>query len=687
MFKKMKLRTRLLVTVCSVALISFAATIGYITVQGKKQSESQAMETAREMAARYGNQVQVSIEVAMDAARTLAHVFEGIKVNNDAPDRQMFNDILRRVLKQNPDFIGVWSCWESDALDGRDADFAGTDGHDDSGRFIPYWNRGAGNIVVEPLVSYTVPGDGDYYLLPIKTGREVIVDPYSYVVGGKEMLITTVSVPIIVGQRTVGVAGVDIALDFLGEMISGITPYETGYGFLVSNSGLVVAHPKGELNGKNLKEYGAGDKLMSAVAGGREHTEYKKSVKTGTTALMRFVPISIGKASTPWSFAIVAPMDKVRAGAREVARASILIGVVSMVLFVVIVFFLANSIVAPISAIVAGLKDIAQGEGDLTMRLESDRMDEIGELAKWFNVFVEKLQAVISGIAGDAGELNTSSSALLSIADSVSRGAGDMSAKSNAVSAAAEEMSCNITSVASAAEESSTNIGIVSAAAEEMTATINEISKNTEQTRATSNRTVSRTQEASEKIGMLSTAAREIGKVVETITEISEQTNLLALNATIEAARAGEAGKGFAVVAGEIKTLAQQTAEATLEIKGGVSNIQDSTHDTIEEIQKITEAITDVNGMIDNVAAAVEEQSVTTREISENVGQAARGIQEVTEKVAESAEVAGQIAEDISDVSRSSEEMADTSGRIKNSADDLSGLAGTLTTTVKQFKV
>ena len=356
-------------------------------------------------------------------------------------------------------------------------------------------------------------------------------------------------------------------------------------------------------------------------------------------------------------------------------------------LIVSIVLCLQFIVSKPLNRTVAMIEDIAKGEGDLTKRLEVMSNDEVGSLAKWFNVFVEKLQGIIVDIAGNSQKLNGSSDDLLKISDEMSKGSDMMFEKSNTVAAAAEEMSSNMSSVASASEESSTNINMVSAAAEEMTSTINEIARNTEKTRITSNETVSRAKTASENIGKLSNSAQEIGKVVETINDISEQTNLLALNATIEAARAGEAGKGFAVVASEIKSLAQQTADATLEIKAKIESIQDSTQETVSEVEEITTAISSVNEMIDTVAAAVEEQSATTKEIATNVTQAAQGIQEVTENVTQSSDVAGEIAKDIADVNQSSNEMSNNSTQVNDSAKELNSLSDELKRTVNQFKV
>ena len=369
-------------------------------------------------------------------------------------------------------------------------------------------------------------------------------------------------------------------------------------------------------------------------------------------------------------------------------RIIIMTGIVCGLLLVGSVAFLSvKLLIKPVEEVARRLEDIAQGDGDLRKRLQVKSMDEVGCLAKWFNVFVDKLQVIIAAVARNTETVLSSARDLAAISERMRSGAVDMSGQSNTVSTAAEEMSSSIVSVAAASEQAATNMSMVASSAEEMSASIGEVARNSEKARSTSDQAVNQVNQTSAKIDALGVAAAAIGKVTEIITDISEQTNLLALNATIEAARAGEAGKGFAVVANEIKELAKQTADATLDIKNKVNDIQLSTGETVDEIGRIQRVIEEVNTTVATIAAAVEEQSVTTREIAENVGQASSGIQSVNESISQSSTVAGEIAHDISSVNAGAESMAEASQQVNDGAMELSRLADELQKLIGEFRI
>ncbi len=365
----------------------------------------------------------------------------------------------------------------------------------------------------------------------------------------------------------------------------------------------------------------------------------------------------------------------------------LVIVIVGLLVFIGFSMIMVSMITKPLHQVVAGLKDIAEGEGDLTHRLTIKSKDELGELAKWFNIFIEKVQLLIREMAQHAGKVQSSSQGLLTTSESLSAGADRTSLKASTVASAGEEMSVNMASVATSMAEATSNVNMVASAVEEMTATINEIAENTEKARSITSQAVTETESATNQINNLGAAALDIGKVIETITEISEQVNLLALNATIEAARAGESGKGFAVVANEIKELAKQTASATNEIKKRVQGIQDSTKGTVAEIVKISQVVEQVNQIVGTIATAVEEQSATTREMSESVTQVSFGIGEVNDKVSQSSKVSSDIASEITKVMVAAQEMSNGSRQVDSSSHGLSELADELYRMVGRFKV
>jgi len=367
---------------------------------------------------------------------------------------------------------------------------------------------------------------------------------------------------------------------------------------------------------------------------------------------------------------------------------SLIIGTVIMLSIILIAtWYLVFSITRPIIKVSAMMKDISEGEGDLTSRLEVSGKDEIAELAGYFNQFVIKLQDMFKEVVNGISTMSSATTELASVSEQMASSAETISGESESVAAAAEEMSVNMSSVSAASEEVTTNMGLVATSSEDMAGTISGVAKSTEHAASVTEKAVTVAGSASEKIKELGTAAQEIGKVTEAIAEISEQTNLLALNATIEAARAGEAGKGFAVVANEIKELAKQTADATLEIKNKIEGVQTSTADSVTQIEQVTGVINEINLTVETITKTVEEQAAATSEISNNVNQGAQGLDEVNENVAQSATVSTDIAQSIVGINQGSSDLLESVNQVRNSTAELSELSERLHSMVSGFKL
>ena len=501
-----------------------------------------------------------------------------------------------------------------------------------------------------------------------------------------------VASPIFRGNQKLGVLMFQFPLDRLNTVMKTRAGMgKTGETYLVGSDGL-------------MRSDSFRDPDHHSVVASFRHPEKGKADTDATRAafegkseekiILNYKGNPVLSAYTPLKFeglnwALLAEIDEAEAFApvRDLKWDASVVAVIGIAAIVIVALFITRLIVKPIQGVVASLTDLSQGEGDLTTRLPVNSRDEIGQLSAGFNAFMEKLHTMIRDIAKGVQTLSASSTELSAIAQQVSSAAEQASAKSETVAASAEEMSSNMGSVTAAMEQSSTNTNMVASAAEEMTATINEIAQNAEKARTITDQAVNQTKDAGEQMSELGRAAQAIGKVTETITEISEQTNLLALNATIEAARAGEAGKGFAVVANEIKELAKQTAEATLDIKKQIDGIQTSTGSTVDSIEQIRHVMDNVNEVVSTIATAVEEQSVSTQEIANNITQVSSGIAEVNENVAQSSKVSGEITESIAEVNQASSEMANSSSQVRLSAEELSQLAEQLNGMVGRFKV
>ena len=436
-------------------------------------------------------------------------------------------------------------------------------------------------------------------------------------------------------------------LEVLSEQVTGgVRIGNTGYPFMLTKQGMTMAHPNKEfILELDAAKLDGMETIIGKMTG--QQTGVLTYLFKGRDKIAGFAPV----ASTGWSIAVSQDVDEFLAPVRLLRNMVLVIALVFLGVTVCGVLWFVRGIMGQLGHEPAEIANVANSiaRADLTIEFEERELTGVyGDMKE----MAQNLTSLLKDIAGGVQILTSSSAELAAISDQITANAGQTSDRSCTVATAAEEMSVSLNSVATASEQATGNLQMIVAAVEEMSSTISEIAENTAQGSRTTARAVKTAKQVSEKVKALGAAAAEIGKVTETIANISEQTNLLALNATIEAARAGDAGKGFAVVAGEIKTLAQQTAQATGEIGSRVQDVQATTRESVSAIESILGIINEINEIVTIVATSVEEQSSTTQEISSNVAQAAAGANEVNTHVNQTSGIAEEVARDMQQVKK-----------------------------------
>ncbi|GAA2878475.1 chemotaxis protein [Actinoplanes cyaneus] len=648
---RLTIKLRLIVCVVLLTGLSLLLVVTYITRHNTSEARRTGLAYAQEVSLRNAAVVQQGLLIGLGSARELAQEIPALA--DAGGTRSMVNSQLRSVLVSHEDYIGVWTLWEPNAFDGRDARHRGIDAsHDDTGRLVPYWFRDGTTIKTEPLKDYTEEGAGDYYLQVRDSGKEKLEEPYSYQVGGRDVLMSSLVVPISEAGKVVGVAGVDMPLDSFATMVNGIKPFGTGSAMLLSAAGQVVAGGSAEQAGKAADKDVVALAAQAASSGGA----VRRMIGGEDGQVQVAAPLVVG--SDAWSLIVTVPMETILADASAARNTAIWITLVAVLLAGVISWLLARSLVRPIERLRDRMAQIADGEGDLTQRAEATRDDESGDLAKAFNRFVEKVAGTVRGIAGSADEVRAAADRLNDTTSRLGADAAQVSDKSGTASDATLTVNEGVQSVA--------------AGAEQMSASIAEIASSAAKAAEVANNARAVAEGTNSQVAELGAATEEIGDVVRLITSIAEQTNLLALNATIEAARAGEMGKGFAVVAGEVKELAQQTAQATEEITNRITAIQSISGNAAAAIGEIVQVIATIGDYTTSIASAVEEQTATTAEMSRGVSDAAGSTGRVSEAIGEVAEVAQKASANARDA--------------QSAVADLSRLAGDMTALVNTFR-
>jgi len=490
----------------------------------------------------------------------------------------------------------------------------------------------------------------------------------------------TLSFPLKDNNEIVGMlTGTVSIVTFTEKFVKDVKIGKSGYIYMTDETGKVIYHPVKKLILKaSLADYQFGKEILAEKQGLKEY----KWKGEDTIAVFEQSDLS------GWFIVTRVLPDEIYASVAELKKINIGIAVVTVLFLSLAIILLTQFIILkPVNLAVSFAKTIASG--DLTAKMELNQSDELGELVSSLNGMGDRLKELfqIATLRTLVENLSSDSANLKEISLKMTKEIENSADKAHGVSDKSTEISDSIKDVALALGESAENISAVAAGAEQMTATIQEIAENTEKTSVITKDGVEKANTALSRISLLGEAANEIGAVTEVIKDISEQTNLLALNATIEAARAGEAGKGFAVVAGEIKALAQQTAEATSDIASKIKNIQVSTVETVDDINGIGSTIDEIDSFVTSIATAIEEQSVTTKEIAGSVQQASANVIDVNETMGDKVVALEQITGDISDISEISEELKKGSLNVNQSSVDLDDISSRVRELVGRFKI
>ena len=630
--------------------------------------------------------LQRQFEAPMTLSKSLATLNSQMAPGADGAakvslSRDELSALISVYLDKNPELIDLYIGWEANAFDQDDDLYAGQEanGYDATGRFMPWWYRDGGQLKVAPLTAVQMESEkllptgvreGEYYLCPKASKQPCVIDPASYDFGGKQVLVSSFNAPILVDGQFKGVVGNDLALDFIqGLLTSANGALYEGAGelaLIAANGTLIAATEDATLVGQPAAKVLDAELLDRLKQSTGTEPILKRDEEQNLYQLL--LPFQVAGTSTRWALAIELPakavlaelhklQDDLAVQANEDTFGMALIGLLVAAFGLLVIWFVGHGIARPLKEMAAMLDDIAKGDGDLTVRLQVDRADELGQIAGGFNTFLNKLQNMIRDVVGSVQKVSDSSEHTADIAIRTNQGVQRQMAEIDQVATAVHEMTAtaqdvarNATQAAEAASHAdrSANDGkrIVEGTARAISALAGEIGR---------------------AVGVVQNLAKDsenINAILVAIRGIAEQTNLLALNAAIEAARAGEQGRGFAVVADEVRNLAQKTQQATEEIQSMIQQLQHGTREVVSvmeqsqartddsvqqaqiaasALEEITQAVSVINDMNTQIASAAEEQSAVAEDINRNVTNIGLVANEVASGADEASQASAQL--------------------------------------------
>ncbi len=477
-------------------------------------------------------------------------------------------------------------------------------------------------------------------------------------------------------DELLGIGGVDISLENFKNYISTLQGvFNTGQAFLVDKSGTFMYHPnKSYILEKKITDFtddGTQYKYMNEVS--QQLIEEKEGIEEVVFEGEKRYFIHTQIPSLGWTVVLSAAVSEINKPIRTLIVFSLIVIVVASLIFIVIINYLVHSISDPLNNLVSMLKSIAKGEADLTKRLEVTSKDEIGELANWFNDFVETLHDLIVNVRDNVYEIVKASDNLKDTTVMMDKGAEDQSNTTSNIASSTREMSTTINETSRIYNQAVEVVKKATVRAQDGDTIVKRSAEGMK-------RIADSVEKSQMTISELSSRSNEIGKIIQVIDEIAEQTNLLALNARIEAAGAGEEGKGFAVVAEDISKLAERTSEATREISKIIKAIQ---NDMSRVVESMEEGINDV----ENGTGLVKDSGNVLSEIMLNVEEIQRVISELSQASEQMTLASEEISKNTKSVDDVTSENVKSTKNLSVIASQMKEKADALNNKISRFKL